>query len=282
MDNFAKLTHFKAYKKDPTVLTRNTLEGEIYELYCYNYLLNNTSKNIHLIQSRATEYRKCNGFYYSKNGGRLLYTSNNIDLAEFDVLGISGNELFYWEISKAIAMVSRRNEINSFKRKTGLLNILFEGMKINFNVVIPNLDLNYSGYNNIVIEEPEYDKIICEYENCNGYKMNDSFNECYGIDNLGKICIKYNYYEEIIRHSKIFFIENDTSFLGYLEENGIIEYLYDIKNMNQTKFEYYDIQNKIFGFIELKGKEYYRNDKKIKGVKIKGIKNLLKKDGYLA
>jgi hypothetical protein len=281
MKIFAKLTHYRAYKKNPTALNRNNLEGEIYELYCYNYLLEN-SKNIHFIKSRATEYMESNGFYNAKIGGKLLYMSNSIDLAEFDVIGISENELYCWEISKAAGTVSRRNEIKSFKRKNGLLNILFKGMNINFKVVIPNENLIYFNYDNIIIEEPDYDKLIYDYEKYNGYSMNENFNECYDLYELGKRCIDYNYYNEIIKYSEKLFIEKDISFLNYLENNGIIEYLYDIKNMNKTKFEYYDIQKKVYSLIEFRKNKWYRNKKRIKGIKIKGIKNELKKAGYFA
>jgi hypothetical protein len=109
MNFYAKLTQYKAYRKSPTVHNRINLEGQIYELYCYNYILKNF-KTIHIIKSKATEYERYNGFYYSKNGGKLFYSSCGIDLAEFDVIGIFGNELHYWEISKATALVARRNE----------------------------------------------------------------------------------------------------------------------------------------------------------------------------
>jgi hypothetical protein len=141
-------------------------------------------------------------------------------------------------------------------------------MKIYFKVIIPNEDLFYQDYENIVIKEPNYDKILSEYEYNNGYKMNDNFSECLGICELGKICIDYNYYNEIINYSNMLFVENNNSFLDYLEDIGIIEYLYDIKNMNKSKFRYYDIQKKLYGFVVLKGKKYYRNNKKTKGMNL--------------
>ncbi|MDR1838728.1 MAG: hypothetical protein LBQ93_03965 [Treponema sp.] len=280
MDNYAKLLHYKTYLKNPTVLNMDILKGEIYELYCYNYLLKNI-KNVHMVKSKAINYKKYNGFYYAK-GGRLFYTSCNIDLAEFDAIGITEDEIFLWEITKAKSPVGRRNEKKSFQRKSGLLHNLFVGMKINFKVIVPNKDLIYSDYENIIIEEPNYDKIISEYEKINRYKMDENFNNCYDINHLGNLCGKYNYCDEIIKYSKKLFLDDDHSDLKYLKDNGLIEYLYDIKNINKRFFKYYDIQKEIFGSIKLKGKRYFRDNKKIKGIKIKGIKNMFKKIGYFA
>ena len=77
---------------------KSIIEGEIYECYCYEKIVNKYQdfKFIRLEENKS----KKDGFYISA-AGSLCYQSSLIDLGEFDIIGfdLKGN-VHWYEITK--------------------------------------------------------------------------------------------------------------------------------------------------------------------------------------
>lgn len=131
---------------------KSIIEGEIYECYCYEKIVNKYQdfKFIRLEENKS----KKDGFYISA-AGSLCYQSSLIDLGEFDIIGfdLKGN-VHWYEITKQkvnLAFVE-----DKLKRKKELMSKLFG--KYNLYLVIPEEKFNYQGlqisyiFQNLIIQ----------------------------------------------------------------------------------------------------------------------------------
>ena len=115
MENIiSKLSHYKAYKNNPSSHSRSNLIGEIYELYCYNHIIEKMN-DIKIVKSHCCVKEKFGNFSYNKTG-KIHYHSNGIHLAEFDILGLRNNEIYFYEITmNEKGKKTLRNEIERKK-----------------------------------------------------------------------------------------------------------------------------------------------------------------------
>jgi hypothetical protein len=273
IENNVLLSHYKTYRNKGTDFFKSILEGEIYELYCYNSLVKNLN-DIQIFKAKVMSNEKFGHFYYSNNG-QIYYQSQNIILAEFDVLGIKEKNIYSWEITKTEN--NKHETKKKINRKIGLLNILFRNYTINFKLIMPKNISGYEDFDKQFIPEPDYNKYI----NNQYFKLDNRINNCINVKLLEEISTEYNYLDEIIKYSKLLFNGRNIN-LDYLKRSNVIEYLYDIDKMNSNNFEYYDIQKEKYGKVICKNKKFYRDGKKTRGVKIRAIIKELCKAGHFA
>lgn len=274
-NNFAKLSNFQAYKKLPTSFSEANLKGQIYELYCYNILLKN-HVNINIIKSGCMKKEKYGNFSYNKLG-KINYHSNNIHLAEFDILGIKENNIYFFEITMSeLNKKTLKNEIN---RKTELLKKIFLNHEIIFTLILPKEIQSFVNYNIMIINEPVYNK----YMNSEYFKIDTKVKECKSLEYLTQIATEYDYINEIIEFSRKYFSSNNKE---YLFNQHLIERIYDLDNITKNSFSYYSIENRNYGTIRINGNKIFRDGKIIEGRKkcndeIKIIRNILKANGQI-
>jgi hypothetical protein len=250
---FAKISQYKAYKNDPSLNNIGNIKGQIYELYCYNYILNNVN-NINIVKANCITNEKVGNFLYNKVG-KIHYYYNRIDLAEFDILGINKKNIYFWEITKSEHGKNvLRNEI---ERKKELLLKLFPNNNIVFTLILPKIISGYEQYNIEIIKEPNYN----EYLENEYFKLSQNINNCIHLTKFCKNIVNYDYINEIINYSKLYF--NHLNKL-YLDKQYLIERIYDINNIQKNRFLYYSIEDKKYGNIIIKGNNIYKSGEKVK------------------
>jgi hypothetical protein len=258
--------HFCNYQEEPTGLARSDFENEIYELYCYNHLLKHT-KDIGIIKASVIQNMKLNNFYYS-SAGKIYYQSQGISLAEFDILGVTDKTIYLWEVTRAKTNQSQiKKRIN---RKIALLNILFKGYNIVFKLIVPENTNAFEKHEKEIIKEPFYNELAEKPY----FIFDDRISECSDINSLENISEDYNYLDEIINYSQLFFNNKCIDF-DYLKAKRIIEYLYDIKYIFNKEFQYYDVQKNKIGIVKYIDNEYFRDEKRTRGIKIRAVKKEL-------
>lgn len=244
-----KLSAYKAYSKDKTDSNIAFLKGEIYEAYCYDKLIepHPDIRFFYSHQNPTKKSKEIDGFYYSKNG-RLIYRSNGIDLGEFDVLGIKGNDIFWWEVTRS-QINKIQSKLRETKKKSELLNILFPKMRINFSLILPYQVEDDNVKNITIIPEPNYEKLLGPI-----YQFNASFSSCISIEELSKKIVNYDYIQDIIDKS-------DSNFKGEITDfdSNLFERIYDLDNIFQNKFNCYDIKKKCLVSIEDREGNFYKN-----------------------
>ena len=231
---------------------KSIIEGEIYECYCYEKIVNKYQdfKFIRLEENKS----KKDGFYISA-AGSLCYQSSLIDLGEFDIIGFDSKGNVHWyEITKQkvnLAFVE-----DKLKRKKELMSKLFG--KYNLYLVIPEEKIQLSGLANILyIPEPDYTNLIKQE-----YIFNFKSNNFIDLDYLNKKIHKYDYLKELMHRSKIFFQNKNSNYNSFLFER-----LYDLDNMHKDSFSYYNVEKKCFGIIEIKDGKIFKDGKQVKGIK---------------
>ena len=113
-----RLRHFK---NSPTPKEQLAIEGELYECFCYEKIVNKY-QNIKFVRLNENRHKR-DGFYIS-SAGSLCYQSNSIDLGEFDIIGFDSKGNIHWyEITRQKTNLSVVED--KLKRKKELMKILF-------------------------------------------------------------------------------------------------------------------------------------------------------------
>ena len=239
-----KPSQYDAYIKSTTHGMEEALKGQFYEYFCYNELLQN-NEEIKIVKSNYVERKITGNFTHSKDG-KIVYTSRGMNIAEFDVLGIKNDIIYWWEITRSKSIDSK-----NFKRKMILLNKLFPNYKKVFCVITPYEFEQKLFFNNIIIPEPDYEN----YFNDGYFKFNKLIKNCISLKEFEKKSTKYDYIDDLITYSHDYFDNRNYEALENLENYILIERLYDIKEIKNLKFRYFEIKSQTSGFIELVGKK---------------------------
>lgn len=274
--NLARLSHFRAYKKQPSAHSEANLKGQIYELFCYNEIIK-TIQGIDIIKSNCVAKEKYGNFSYSKLG-KINYHSNNIHLAEFDILGIKNKDIYFFEIT--MSELNKKILRNEIDRKIELLNKVFESYKINFILILPKNIAGFECYDIEIIDEPDYTK----YMNNEYFEINENVNKCKTLKYFSEYAINYNYIDEVINLSKKYFSSTDKSILY---KQHLIERIYDVNHITEDAFTYFSIENKKYGEINIENNKIFQDGKSVKGIKkcnneIKLIREKYKANGHFA
>jgi len=210
-----------------------SIMGEIYELYCYNYILDNF-RNINIVKCKCMEVEKYGNFAYSTNG-KILLCSNNITLAEYDALGVYQNKIYWWEITRHKRL--ENDFLLKLKRKEYLLKKLFINYEIIVNIITTKSFEKLNEYQVTIINEPAYDLYLKKYKISNNIK-NAMTLKCFS----GK-SVKYDYINDLIKYAEYF---NDKSKYEMIKQEYIINRLFDLESINKPVVKFYDLKkNKI-------------------------------------
>ncbi len=244
-----RLSHFHEVLKPKEI---PIIEGEIYECYCYENIVNKYQK-INFIP-RIENKSKKNGFYIS-SAGTLCYQSCSIDLGEFDIIGFDSKDNVHWyEITRQQDNFSIIKD--KIKRKKELMSLLFG--KYNFYLILPEKKESLSGLGNMIyIPEPEYKTLIKQ-----NYTFNFKSNNFIDLNYLNNKTKQYNYIKDLIQRSKNFFKNKNIKYTSFLFER-----LYDLDNILNDSFSYFNVEKECFGIIEIKNKKIFKDGKRMTGIK---------------
>ncbi len=235
-------TFLNAYQKNKTEQNKQILNGEIYEYYCYDKIIE-SYPNIHIILSKTQENKYDNGFAY-RNFGSIYYTQYNIDLGEFDILGLDDNGTLYWWESTT-AQTNLNAIFKHYKKKNELIQKLFD--KVIFNVIIPEKNDNFDRYQTLIIPAPDFEKYYNEY-----YEIKSDMSNCWTLEKLRQSAKEYDYIDDIIKLSEQYYSEDKIEFKSYL-----IERLYNLKEIHSNSITYYNTIRKSYEKIIIEdGKKY--------------------------
>lgn len=223
--------------------TRLILNAHIYEYYCYDTIIRE-NPNVHIILAKTQKSQSKNGFIY-KNNGSIYYSQHEIDLAEFDILGLDDNgKLYWWE-----ATVGNSNELKilqKLRKKTELVGKLFDD--VNFTVIVPEEREFLHDYTTMVIPPPNYEDFYKDY-----FELTSDMSNCWPIDELNRAAKHYDYIGEIISLSKKFFANEITEY-----KSKLIERLYNLDDFGKNEINYYNVRRKLYGKIITKGSKKYK------------------------
>lgn len=244
-----KLSHYHTH---PTPSELSILKGEIYECYCYEIIVNKYKKNkfIKLDENKKNK----NGFYITSNNS-LCYQSCSIDLGEFDIIGFDSDGNVHWyEITKQKTNFSFvRDKLN---RKKELMKILFG--KYNLYLVTPEERKELQGLaSTLIIPEPDYAELLKK-----DYVYNFKYDNFVSLDYLNSKIQKYNYIEDLMKHSYNFFSNKNTIY-----KSNLFERLYDLDNILNETFQYYNVEKNCFGTINTSKGKIIKDGKRVTGMK---------------
>ncbi|MCL2833561.1 MAG: hypothetical protein FWD78_10365 [Treponema sp.] len=210
----------------------SSINGELYELYCYNKILDCNYKNINIIKSKKAKEGKFGNLEYSKNG-KILCVSNNIALAEYDILGIKSNTIYWWEVTKHAKI--ENDFILKTKIKYELLKKLFKYYDIEFKLIAPKIYSKLAEFAIEIIKEPLY-----EYYN-KKIKISNNIKNAMSLKTLSEKCNKYDYINDVIKMSLEYY---DNMKKDIIDNEIIIKRIYNLKTINSNCVEYFDLQKK--------------------------------------
>ena len=248
------LEKFKRYKTDNW---EAAVKGQLYELYCYNELIQRYS-DIQIIKANYVDRKSKGNFRYSNDGKVIFYTEDK-PLAEFDAIGFKEKCLYWWEITRGKFL-----EKKSIAKKMYLIHRLFSKYEIHFTLIMPKPYTGLKGYNFEVIKEPDYEPYIEK-----GYfKFNKIISKCAHISLLNDQATDFNFIKDLIKVSRAFYLSGKSrEMLKKIKKNLFITRLYDIEKVSLLKFNYYDVTDDTEGFIEMKNSMLFvdQNGNKIDG-----------------
>lgn len=239
------LSHY--HKELPPHLLSN-LQGEIYECYCYEIIVNKYKK-IKFINLDEDKKNK-DGFYITSNNS-LCYQSCSIDLGEFDIIGLDSDGNVHWyEITKQRCNFS--SVIDKLKRKKELMKILFG--KYNLYLITPEKRNELQGLaGTLIIPEPDYSNLIKKE-----YVYNFKYDNFVNLEYLNSRVAKYNYIEDLMKHSHNFFSNKNTIY-----KSDLFERLYDLNNILNDTFQYYNVEKNCFGTIKTSNGKIIKDGKRV-------------------
>lgn len=266
-----ELSAYPVYSKSDTFANLSLLHGELYEIYCYEQLILRYP-DIQFIYAHENSIRKKkrgNNTFCYLNNGRLIYLSSGIELGEFDILGIKGNTLYWWEVtrSKSFNIGNRKN----IRKKQELLNLLFQNMEIILTIITPSKLAEQCLKNNfLIIEEPEYDKLLKPH-----YYYQADLSKCITAEKLIALAQPYDYIEDIIEKSHLYFKGAESQY-----RSDLLERIYPLDQIAHQHFPYFNVEEQYLGKIEEIQGAFYKDDtymppRKATCIEIKAIRKRL-------
>ena len=247
-----KPSQYDAYIKSTTPGMEEALKGQFYEYFCYNELIQN-NEEIKIVKSNYTDHKVDGHFIHSKEG-KIIYTSYGVDIAEFDVLGIKNNTIYWWEITRSRKYHSKI--MKSYERKFALLDKVFAKYQKVFSVILPHdVDKNFL-FDYRIIPEPDY-KL---YFDKGYFKFSKSIKDCISLHDFEKKSSSYDYIDDVIAYSHDYYDNKNYQTTERINNISLFERLYNIKEIKNSKFEYFEIKNGNSGFIEIKGRKIYMDE----------------------
>lgn len=234
---------------------KQNVRGEIYELYCYDKIIEKYPDITFFLKANKNKkaYLNSTGFNYVEPC-RVVYSSNRIDLGEFDILGFKGNVMYWWE---ATLNKDHYPIYKKIAKKQELMQRLFPNFEIKLSIIRPFLDEELKNYHIEVIPEPDYQSF-----HSSKYVFKSDMSKCLDLSYLDEMVSNYDYISEVIEKSKTYFNLEKINFNSIL-----IERLYDIENICQPEFTYYDVIKKRYGKIQIIDNFPYKNGERIKKIK---------------
>lgn len=239
-----KLNH---YAQNLDKVGIDILDGEIYECYCLEYIINNFPE-IKFVE--MNENKTKDGFYISSSNN-LVYRSNDIDLGEFDLLGFDKKKYLHWfEITKQ--KTNLRAVKDKILRKKELMDKLFDNY--DFTIVVPeNNEMLSKLGTTMIIKEPNY----CNFRKSN-YEFQFLSNNFVTLRFLRERTKEYCYINELIEKSISFYKIKNNSF-----DSHLFERLYEIQNINHKEFGYFNVEKKRYDKIYERQGEFFKKNEKI-------------------
>jgi hypothetical protein len=247
-----KPSELDSYIKLKTPGMEEAVKGQFYEYYCYNELIQNND-NIKIIKANYVERQSCGNFIHSPEG-KIIYYSHGLSIAEFDVLGIKENTIYWWEITKG-----KRIDKSGIKRKMVLLDKIFKRHIKKFCLIVPDDSKQQFDYDCRIIAEPNYEN----YFTAGYFKFNKKIKECISLNELNKISSDYDYIDDIIVNSYDFYYNKNSD---KIINNCLIDRVYEINAIKELKFMYYDIKSGSSGIIEIIDKKIFMDGKYLKNL----------------
>jgi len=245
----AKPSEYDFYIKNNSIELKEAVKGQFYEYFCYNEMIQN-SNNIKIVKANYVERQSVGNFTHSKEG-KIIYYSRGLFIAEFDVLGIKENTIYWWEITRA-----KKIDNSGIKRKMALLEKVFDKYEISFCLIIPFVLNRNISYNYKVIVEPDYEKYFFD-----GYfKFNKKIKGCIPLSELHRLSSDYDYIDDVIVTSYDYYSNKNVE---SIKTNCLIERLYDINSIKDLKFMYYNIKQDKNGWIEIINEEIFMDGKRL-------------------
>ena len=234
-------SQFDAYKRYWD--QRSAVEGQFYELYCYNKLIVDNPE-IQMVMANIQTNKKPNpgssAFWYSPDM-KIISGAFGYHIEEFDALGIQDDTIYWCEITKG-------REINhkTIRTKNILLNKIFKGFDVCFSLISP-WQQKSCRYQQYVVPEPDY----TPYFNLEYFTFDENILNCISLVEFNKYTVNYDYFDDLITLSREFFGGDTKLQRAILKENYYSRYFYDIDGMESFRFHYYNIQYNSFGYIEI-------------------------------
>ena len=272
----AKLSHWKAYNKNKTQQNLRALKAEIYELYCHEQIFINSEENT-IVFPKYKAIKEKEQLRLSKIG-KVLFYSDEVSLAEFDILGMNSSSVLWYEVTTAEQLAPR--VIAGLKRKKFFLENIFPDKKVLLTLLVPEEKDFGIDINQLVIKDPKYTKYLTD----EFIPLRIDSESCLEFVNLQKAAIKYSYMEHIKNESIMLFSGNESN-IKKLKEECVLERLYDYNNMSKHNFKYYDITKNKYGEIKTKGAKYCKDGKRVSQRKktydeIKNLSQILVNNSY--
>ena len=250
------------YLKENLYNTQSIM-GEIYELHCYNYILD-SYKNINIVKCKCINEGKYGNFAYSTNG-KILLCSNNIILAEYDSLGVSQNNIYWWEITRHKRL--EKDFLLKLKMKEYLLKKLFNKYEIIVNIISTKNFKKLKEYHVTIIDEPHYDI------SSKKYKLSDNIKHTMSLKSFSEKSVKYDYIDNLIKYAEYF---NDKSKYEMIKQEYIINRIFDLESIYEPVVKFYDLKEDKIRKIKINGfnKTIFNNrlSQEISGIRRRLIK----------
>lgn len=236
--------HLIPFRKFRDESIRQTLNGFIYEYYCYDKILE-SKPNIHIILSKGIPAKYGNGFAI-KNDSGLYYTQHKITLGEFDILGLDDEgTLFWWEVTTSAKESKIRQMIN---KKKELLSKLFN--RISFSIIVPEERPFLNDIQTTIIPAPKFEDYYKDY-----YEIKSDTSNCWSLQKLNEVAKPYDYIEDIMTTSKKFFSKEVSSFHSFL-----IERLYNLNDFQNKQISYFNTKKQIYGDLIYENNKIYKQE----------------------
>jgi len=250
----AKLSYWKAYNTNKTAQNCRALKAEIYELYCHEQIFKNSEENT-IVFPKYQNIKKKEQLRLSKIG-KILFYSDDVSLAEFDVLGMNSSSVLWYELTTAEKLMPRVKA--ALERKKFFLEHIFPDKQVLLTLLVPEEKDFGININQLVIKEPEYDKYLTDQF----MPLQIETERCLEFEKLKKVSRKYSYIEYVKNESKKFFSGDDSN-IKRLKKECVLERLYDYDNIHKRNFKYYDVSKNRYGKIETISSKYYKDGERV-------------------
>jgi hypothetical protein len=243
----------------------NDLKGFLYEFYCFDYLLKRY-RSVKIVESKFNECENIGNNYFSYGEtGNVIYKIGNHVYCEFDALGIKDKKIYLWEITRSKANIIS----NNINRKKCLLQNIFRKFEVVAYFIIKKEIPVYKKFNHLIIPQPNYNN---EYFVKGKYEFSENIKNCITLNEFVKYANGNSLINEILFLSERYF--NRKILKGYMNYKEIISNLYDIDNILEDNFYYYDIERKEKDIVKYNNGKYYIKGNKVNSIEFNIIEEL--------